>query len=148
MVIRFHFLVSLVVAIVATAEPANSYLVPNIVHQIYDYHSPSFFLYLSIMCVQRFIQPTSHYLWVNDGGRFRKGQWEAWQANAKPDSWEGKLSKLIESGKITPKMLSFAAHPPGNESIFVSNKAHQSDFVRMEALKVYGGSLTCSSSLR
>jgi len=51
----------------------HQHLVPSIVHQIYDYQAPSFFLYLSIMCVQRYVQPLRHILWVNDEGRFRKG---------------------------------------------------------------------------
>ena len=57
----------------ARKEDLHHHLVPSIVHQIYDYQAPSFFLYLSIMCVQRYVQPLRHILWVNDEGRFRKG---------------------------------------------------------------------------
>jgi hypothetical protein len=57
----------------ARNEDLHHHLVPSIVHQIYDYQAPSFFLYLSIMCVQRYVQPLRHILWVNDEGRFRKG---------------------------------------------------------------------------
>jgi hypothetical protein len=57
----------------ARNEDLHHHLVPSIVHQIYDYQAPSFFLYLSIMCVQRYVQPLRHLLWVNDEGRFRKG---------------------------------------------------------------------------
>jgi hypothetical protein len=50
----------------------ENYVVPNIVHQVYDYKSPNFFLYMSIVCVQYFMKPTNHILWVNDEGRYRK----------------------------------------------------------------------------
>jgi hypothetical protein len=114
-------------------------VVPNIVHQIYDYKSPNFFMYLSLMCVQRYLKPDHHYLWVNDAGRFRKGDWENWQYSAKPGSWEADLAELIKNKSIEPMLKSFPISPPGNSSLYATNKAHISDFVRLEALKEYGG---------
>jgi hypothetical protein len=120
-----------------------NHVVPNIVHQIYDYQAPNFFLFLSLLCVQRFIKPTRHVLWVNDEGRFRKGHWDSWLNNAgeidKSSTWEGLFSKLLKNGTIEAKFITFPTHPPGNESIFVANKAHRSDFVRMTALTESGG---------
>ena len=117
-------------------------VVPNIMHQTYDYQSPNFFMYLSITCVQRYVRPDRHILWVNDEGKYRKAQWESWQHNALKaanPSWEADFAKLIRSGVIEAKMITFPYYPPGNESIYVSNKAHRSDFVRMEALMKMGG---------
>jgi hypothetical protein len=114
-------------------------IVPKIVHQIYDYQSPNFFLYLSLVCVQRYIQPDKHILWVNDEGRYRKGQWQSWQQKAAPNSWEYNLTQMIQHGKIEVKFLTFPFHPPGNTSTFAPNKAHRSDFVRLEALTTMGG---------
>jgi len=114
-------------------------VVPNIVHQMYDYQSPSYFLYLSIMTAQHFLKPTKHILWVNTEGRFRPEHWRSWQANAQPNSWEHDFAQLLKSGKIEAKMVVFPAHPPGNSSTNVQNKAHRSDFLRMEALRDYGG---------
>jgi len=72
-------------------------------------------------------------------------------------SWEHNMSKLILSNKITIKLTTFPSSPPGigvyflisalqllftkpgNESIYVSNKAHRSDFVRMKELQSIGG---------
>jgi hypothetical protein len=120
-------------------EISNEHLiVPNVVHQIYDYQAPNFFLYLSLVCVQRFIKPSAHYLWVNDEGRYRRPLWEKWQSHAVPNTWEYNLTSMIKSGIITPKLITFPTHPPGNTSIYVSNKAHRSDFVRMNVLQEYG----------
>lgn len=115
-------------------------IVPKIVHQIYDYQSPNFFLYLSLVCAQRYIQPDRHILWVNDEGRYRRGHWQSWQQKATdPVSWEYNLTQLIKHGKIEVKFLTFPFHPPGNTSTFAPNKAHRSDFVRLEALTTIGG---------
>lgn len=114
-------------------------VVPDIVHQTYDYRQPNFFMYLSFICVQHYMKPKRHILWVNDEGRYNKGFWEGWKKKAAPGSWEADLAKLIDSGKIEAKFLSYPIHPPGNETTFVSNKAHRSDFVRMNALKSMGG---------
>lgn len=121
-------------------------IVPNIVHQTYDYQSPNFFLYMSLICIQRFVNPEKHILWVNDEGRYRKGQWQGWQQNAlsafssdKIPTWEYELTQLIQKGKIEIKFLTFPFHPPGNTSTFASNKAHRSDFVRLHALTTIGG---------
>ena len=103
----------------------SDYVIPNVVHQIYDYHSPNYMMYLSIMCVQRFVNPDKHILWINDAGRYRKSQWENWQSTAAVNSWEANFSALLKTGKIESKFLTFPTSPPGNESIFVSNKAHQ-----------------------
>ena len=119
-------------------ESHNQFVVPNIVHQIYDYKAPNFFMFLSIMCVQRYLKPEKHYFWVNDAGRFRRGEWEHWQANAKPNSWEANFTSLIKSGAIVPMFRSFSQNPPGNSSVFALNKAHMSDFVRLSVLKEYG----------
>ena len=91
------------------------------------------------MCVQHFMKPKRHILWVNDEGRYNKGFWEGWKNKAAAGSWEANLAKIIDSGKIEAKFLSYPVHPPGNDSTFVSNKAHRSDFVRMNALKSVGG---------
>jgi len=91
------------------------------------------------MCVQQFIKPKRHILWVNDEGRYNKGLWDSWKSKATPGSWEANLAKLIDSGIIETKFLSYPIHPPGNQSTFVSNKAHRSDFVRMNALREFGG---------
>jgi len=119
--------------------PAEELVVPNIVHQTYDYQSPNYFLYLSILTAQRFLKPTKHILWVNIEGRFRPGHWSSWQANAQPGSWEHDFAELLKSGKVEAKTVIFPAHPPGNSSTNVNNKAHRSDFLRMEALRDFGG---------
>lgn len=114
-------------------------VVPNIVHQMYDYQSPNYFAYLSIMTARRFLKPEKHILWVNNEGRFRPGHWSSWQANAREGTWEHDLAQMLKTGKIEAKMVTFPAHPPGNSSINVQNKAHRSDFMRMEALRDHGG---------
>ena len=71
--------------------------------------------------------------------------WNSWldqaskQLSKNPPPWEARFAEQIKQGKIEPKFLTFPAHPPGNESIFVSNKAHRSDFVRLSALIKEGG---------
>mmetsp|Transcript_1484 Transcript_1484/g.2442 ORF Transcript_1484/g.2442 Transcript_1484/m.2442 type:complete len:437 (+) Transcript_1484:26-1336(+) len=119
----------------------NLLRVPNIVHQIYDYQNPNFFLYLSFICVQRYVKPDQHILWVNDEGRYRKAHWFSWQHRAAENkaSWEWSLAELIRKNIITVKFLTFPFHPPGNTSTFAPNKAHRSDFVRLHALNTYGG---------
>ena len=116
-------------------------VVPNIVHQVYDYQSPSFFLYLSLQCVQRYIQPSKHILWVNDEGRFRKNQFIGFiEKNDYPvDSWEKNFTKLFRDNKIEYKFITFPLNPPGSNITQVSNKAHRSDFVRMKVLSEMGG---------
>jgi len=109
------------------------------VHQTYDYQAPSFFLYLSILCAQHFIKPTKHFLWVNDEGRYRKSHWEGWQNRAKDGSWEADLAKLIKTGVVEVKTLTYPLHPPGNENVSAQNHAHRSDFVRMQVLMQMGG---------
>jgi len=116
--------------------------VPCLVHQIYDYQSPNFFLYMSLLSVQRYMRPKRHILWVNEEGRYRKSHWESWQTNAAknhPNSWEANLSSMFKTGQIEVRLITFPLSPPGNESIFVSNKAHRSDFVRMDVLLKMGG---------
>lgn len=125
--------------LVALCSADRRLVVPEIVHQTYDYRQPNFFMYLSFMCVQHFMKPKRHILWVNDEGRYNKGFWEGWKSKAAPGSWESSLAKLIDSGKIEAKFLAYPIHPPGNDSTFVSNKAHRSDFVRMNALATMGG---------
>ena len=123
-------------------QPANNLIVPSVVHQIYDYQNPNFFLYLSLICVQRYIRPERHILWVNDEGRYRKGHWQSWQNNANNQvtkTWEFDLTELIRQNKIEVKFLTFPMHPPGNSSTYAPNKAHRSDFVRLEALTTIGG---------
>ena len=125
-----------------SVQPANNLIVPSVVHQIYDYQNPNFFLYLSLICVQRYIRPERHILWVNDEGRYRKGHWQSWQNNANNQatkSWEFDLAELIRLNKIEVKFLTFPMHPPGNSSTYAPNKAHRSDFVRLEALTTIGG---------
>jgi hypothetical protein len=121
-------------------------IVPSIVHQVYDYQSPNFFLYLSLVSVQRFIRPLQHILWVNDEGRYRRGHWQSWQhkfsSATTPEqlqSWEYNFTQLITAGKIEVKFHTFPGSPPGNASIYAPNKAHRSDFVRLSALTTIGG---------
>ena len=117
----------------------RAYVVPNIVHQTYDYQRPSYFMFLSLKCVQFYLKPDKHILWVNDEGRFRKGHWDHWQISAKKGSWEAELVSMLHSGSIESKFITFPSHPPGNESIHVSNKAHRSDFLRFKILQDQGG---------
>ena len=77
---------------------------------------------------------------MNDEGRFRKAHWESWQRNRKEGSWEDHFYNLIHINKtLEIQFITFPSHPPGNTSTFVSNKAHKSDFVRMNVLKDMGG---------
>ena len=130
------FLVSFSVSLLNAEQ---YYVVPNIVHQTYDYQSPNFFMYMSIKCVQYFIKPLRHVLWVNDEGKYRKNHWESWQSKTVEGTWEHDFVGLLKSGKIETVPLTYPMHPPGNESVFVSNKAHRSDFVRMSVLLKEGG---------
>ena len=116
-------------------------IVPNIVHQVYDYNTPSFFLYLSLQCVQTYIQPYNHILWVNDEGRFRKNQFIGFiEKNDYPiDSWERNFTKLFIDNKIEYKFITFPINPPGNNITTARNAAHRSDFVRMKVLSEMGG---------
>jgi hypothetical protein len=91
------------------------------------------------MSVQKFIKPEKHILWVNDEGRYRQGHWWSWQSHAEKGTWLENLANLIKNGQISVKMLTFPSSPPGNPEIYVSNSAHRSDFVRLAALKEYGG---------
>ena len=90
-------------------------IVPDIVHQIYDYQSPNFFMYLSLMSVHRYIKPSKHILWVNDEGKYRKGHWESWQNSAlnSPLSWEANLTAMIKINTIEAKLITFPFSPPG-----------------------------------
>ena len=139
----WHVLLSVVVGstlfytFASISSPTFS--VPCIVHQIYDYQAPNYFLYLSLMAVHRYIRPERHILWVNDEGRYRKSHWESWQQKASPFSWEANLTAMFRSRQIEVQLLSFPLNPPGNASILVSNKAHRSDFVRMDVLLKMGG---------
>jgi hypothetical protein len=117
----------------------KNYTVPSIVHQTYDYQGPSYFLYLSLMCVQRFVKPERHILWVNIEGRHRGNAWTHWQNTVAEGSWEQNLASLIKENKIEVRTLNFPANPPGNTSVIAHNKAHRSDFVRMDALYSMGG---------
>jgi hypothetical protein len=92
------------------------------------------------------MKPKQHILWVNDEGRHKKSQWYSWQASAQPNSWESDFSHLIKNGTIDVKFITFPSHPPGNESIYVSDKAHRSDFVRMKALQEYGTYIELSNT--
>lgn len=114
-------------------------VVPNIVHQIYDYQSPNLFMFMSIMCVQRYMKPDRHIIWVNDEGKYRKMEWKNWQLKAKPKTWEAQFADLIKLQNIEVKFVTFPATPPGNDSIYVVNRAHKSDFLRMDFLSNMGG---------
>jgi hypothetical protein len=85
------------------------------------------------------MKPDRHILWVNDEGKYRRMQWEGWQSKAKSNSWEEQFSDLIKSEKIEVKFFTFPTTPPGNNSIYVTNRAHKSDFLRMDFLKTMGG---------
>ncbi len=128
-----------VVAILVCGSNSTEMVVPNIVHHTYDYQHPSYFLYLSIMTAQFYLKPTKHFIWVNDEGRFRRGHWESWQANAAKGSWQSEFAALLESGKIVAKLMTYPTHPPGNETTYVNEKAHRSDFLRFIVLKEHGG---------
>lgn len=117
----------------------EDYVVPNIVHQTYDYQAPNFFFFLSILSVQRFLRPDKHILWVNDEGRFRRAHWESWQRRADPSSWESVLAEMLRNGSVEARLVLFPLHPPDNSSVFASNKAHRSDLMRMQALYEQGG---------
>lgn len=116
-------------------------IVPNVVHQTYDYQSPSFFLFLSIMCVQRFLKPDKHILYVNDEGRYRKAHWESWQRNARSaaGTWENEFYNMIQNGTLTIKLVTYPLHPDGQPSLVATNKAHRSDLFRMKVLYQQGG---------
>lgn len=146
--------------------PLPQYLVPDIVHQIYDYQSPNFFFYLSILSVQYILQPKRHILYVNDEGRYRKAHWEHWLKQTR-DTMTKKSSNapstplvlnrihdpstmdytsflthfvsLIDKGYIEVQMVTFPSSPPHNSSQYATNKAHRSDFLRMELLYRHGG---------
>ena len=45
----------------------------------------------------------------------------------------------MAENKIEIKTLNFPASPPGNDTVIAHNKAHRSDFVRMNALHLMGG---------
>jgi hypothetical protein len=126
-------------AVVAGSEVAFKQLVPDIVHQTYDYQAPNFFLFLSLLCVQRFMKPKHHYLWVMDEGRFRKGQWEGWQRGAKEGSWEAQFVFMLQNKTIEWQYLTFPLHPPNKPELVATNKAHRSDFARMKLLHEMGG---------
>ncbi len=99
-------------------------VVPSILHQTYDYPSPSYFLYMSILTAHQILNPIRHILWVNIDGRFRRGHWQSWQDKAVPGSWQQTLVNMIQNGTIEAKLVAFPIHPPGNSSIYASNKAH------------------------
>jgi hypothetical protein len=151
---------------VVEESPLN--VVPNVVHQIYDYQSPNFFFYLSLLSVQTFLRPKQHILYVNDEGRYRKGHWDSWLSRARESSTSHTQSKtriesnvtmlnihnpsvvdytsflthfasLIDSKAIDVRMLTFPAYPFGNTTHYAANKAHRSDFLRMEVLRDRGG---------
>ena len=122
-----------------TSVTDTTFPVPCVVHQIYDYQAPNYFLYLSLMAVHRYIRPERHILWVNEEGRYRKSHWESWQQKAPPLSWESNLTAMFRTRQIEVQLITFPLNPPGNASILVSNKAHRSDFVRMDVLLRMGG---------
>jgi hypothetical protein len=113
--------------------------IPNIVHQTYDYQSPNFFLFLSLLCVQKFIKPKLHILWVNDEGRYRKGHWDGWQRNLKIGTWEYEMHQYIRNKSIEVTFFTFPGHPIGKPELIATNKAHRSDFARMKILTQMGG---------
>ena len=128
--------------IVLSARSSTKFLVPCMVHQIYDYHAPNFYLYLSLMAVQQYVRPQRHILWVNDEGRFRKYHWEHWQMEAihnHPTSWEANLTALIRTHRIEVRLITFPQYAPGNTTYKVFNLAHRSDFLRMNVLLTMGG---------
>ncbi len=154
-------------------EETDSPRIPNIVHQIYDYQSPNFFFYLSLLTVQTFLQPSKHILYVNDEGRYRKAHWDGWLSKAReamkkkvstatttttttittpmtpleihnPDivdytSYLTHFVSLIDSHRIEIRLVTFPSYPPHNTTTYASNKAHKSDFLRMEVLQQDGG---------
>lgn len=122
---------------------ATAGLIPDIVHQIYDYNSPNFFLYLSLQCVQTYMRPAQHIVWINSEGRQRKQQWHNWldkhSSISTQYTWEANFTSLFNSGKVEARFIVFPSTPPGNDSVYVSNKAHRSDFMRMQLLQSFGG---------
>jgi hypothetical protein len=115
------------------------FVVPDLVHQIYDYNVPNFFLFLSIQTIQYYLKPEKHILWINIEGKHKRGAWENWLKNTQNGTWEYKLFELVESKKLHVELLTFPSSPPGNTSIWTNNRAHKSDFVRMQVLKEQGG---------
>jgi len=54
-------------------------------------------------------------------------------------SWEYDLKSLINNGTVQVHFITFPLSPPGNDSLYVPQHAFRSDFVRMNALALYGG---------
>lgn len=202
------------------AKPKD--IVPNIVHQIYDYNAPSLFLFLSISSAIVVHQPAKYFLWVNIEGKYRLNHWEHWIDKHDPKKismstdetflfewmrnaalirnafqeehfdktlaekicscalnssiarkwfaecasfsaskiyesfnkvdflsfksileservWSAVFVQWILDAIIQVKYINFPLSPPGNDSVYATNKAHRSDFVRMSALNEYGG---------
>lgn len=136
----FGFIVQLGIALLwFSGYEGSPVLVPDIVHQTYDYQSPNFFLFLSLLCVQRFLKPNKHILWVNDEGRFRKAHWESWQRDAKPGTWESEMRNFLQNNTIEVRFMTFPGFPAGKPELLATNKAHRSDFARMKILQEMGG---------
>ena len=144
---RATFIVLLMVALksleasVAWGDSGSEYLIPNIVHHTYDYHRPSHFLYMSILCAQHFQKPDRHILWVNGEGHHRE-YWESWLSEAskrKAQPWEREFAQLINNGTVEAKLVVYPVHPPGMNSTYVVDKTHRSDFQRFDVLREMGG---------
>lgn len=97
--------------------------------------------------MQQYVKPSQHILWINDEGKYRKGQWDTWygaathaaETSTGEPKWEALLARMIKNGRVEPRFTTFPTHPPFNASVFVSNKAHRSDFLRIHALQTIGG---------
>ena len=127
------------VSFVAATDDGD-YLIPNIVHQTYDYKKPSHFFYMSLLSVQHFQKPDKHFLWVNSEGH-HADLWQQWQDEALSKeawSWEKEFAEFIKNGTIEAKLVVYPSHPP-NMTMHVTDKVHRSDFLRMNVLRDYGG---------
>ena len=117
---------------------ALEYVVPDIVHQTYNYQSPSYFLYLSVLSTNHFLMPKRHIIWVNGAGKHR-AHWDSWQAQSVEGSWEKNFTNMFTDGRVEANFVTFRVFPPGNNSTYFNNKAHHSDFLRLRILSEMGG---------
>jgi hypothetical protein len=82
--------------------------------------------------------PDRHILWVNGEGQKHKQNWEKWQREGK-EPWEREFAEFVKNGTIEAQLVTFPVYPPNNNSTYVTDKVHRSDFQRMKVLQEYGG---------
>lgn len=127
--------------IALVSAETGEYLIPNIVHQTYDYKKPRHFFYMSLLSVQHFQKPDRHILWINAEGHHR-ANWEHWLEEAsqpRAQAWEHEFADFIKNGTIEAKLVVYPVHPPNMNDTYVTDKVHRSDFLRMNVLRDMGG---------